>query len=200
MRILFGGFRSGTIKTLMRLDTEPESTTQEFRDRSSALNYLRRFTHDPFLMASLRKFLAQETCRYGVFRMSDHDVLEQISWQLVTGKASIDMLPTREPLEFSATAAPGKELFTPPLPTGVKPMKPVIAEEEEKKTSRFDIELTGVDNKPIPDGRYEIVLPNGKTVAKGNLDKNGFAREAGFEPGTCQVSLADLDKEAWERI
>jgi len=29
-------------------------------------------------------------------------------------------------------------------------------------------------------------------------DENGVGRVEGFDPGSCQVSFPDLDKEAWE--
>jgi len=84
----------------------------------------------------------------------------------------------------------------------VKPHKATGNEEdarEEGKTSWIEIELEGEDDKPIPGEKYKITLPDG-SVAEGTLDDKGFAREQGFEQGTCKVCFPNLDREAWEKI
>jgi hypothetical protein len=37
-------------------------------------------------------------------------------------------------------------------------------------------------------------------VAKGKLDKMGFAYKGDLESGDYLVSFPDLDKEAWEKV
>jgi len=71
--------------------------------------------------------------------------------------------------------------------------------EEEKKTSRIEIELVGEDDEGIPGEKYKITLPD-NSVAEGTLNEKGFARVEGLEKGTCKVCFPDLDKEAWEKI
>lgn len=86
----------------------------------------------------------------------------------------------------------------------VKPFKPQSPgsgkkeEDEEEKKSWIEIELVDEADAPVAGQRYEITLPDGR-VAKGTLDSKGLARIDGIEPGTCQVSFPDLDKEAWEK-
>lgn len=83
----------------------------------------------------------------------------------------------------------------------VKPFKPPAPgshEDEDEKKSWIEIELIDEADQPVVGQRYEITLPDGR-VAKGTLDAQGFARIDGIDPGTCQVSFPDLDKDAWEK-
>jgi len=68
-----------------------------------------------------------------------------------------------------------------------------------KKKTWIAIELVGEDNKPIPDERYLIILPDGSTQ-EGTLDANGSARVDGIDPGNCMITFPDLDQEAWTGI
>jgi hypothetical protein len=63
--------------------------------------------------------------------------------------------------------------------------------------SWIEIELIGMDDKPIPGEKYRITLPNGSFV-EGKLDDQGCARVEGFRRGACQITFPDLDGEAWE--
>lgn len=78
----------------------------------------------------------------------------------------------------------------------VKPHKPT--EEDKEKKSWIEIELVDEEDNPVPGEKYKITLPDG-SVAQGTLDQNGFARVEGIDPGTCQITFPDLDKDAWER-
>ncbi len=81
----------------------------------------------------------------------------------------------------------------------ITPFKREEAEEgEEKEKSWIEIELVDEEGNPVPGERYEITLPDGKTVARGTLDENGFARVDGIAPGECKITFPRLDKDAWE--
>lgn len=81
----------------------------------------------------------------------------------------------------------------PPKPPEHKP------DENKDKTSWIEIEMVYESNgKPVPGMPYEITLPDGETVASGTLDEKGRARVEHIDPGSCQISFRDLDKEAWE--
>ena len=84
--------------------------------------------------------------------------------------------------------------------TPVEPYKPPTSPEEKgTKTSWIEIALVYESNgKPVPGVAYEVTLPDGKTVASGSTDEKGSARVEGIDPGSCQVSFPNLDKEAWE--
>lgn len=72
-------------------------------------------------------------------------------------------------------------------------------EEEDGEKTWIEIELVDEADEPVPGEKYRITLPDGR-VASGTLDKNGFARVSGIDPGTCQITFPDLDKDAWEKI
>jgi type VI secretion system secreted protein VgrG len=76
------------------------------------------------------------------------------------------------------------------------PFKPP---EDFEEKSWIEIELVDENDEPVPGERYRITLPDGK-VAEGTLDEKGFARVAGIDPGTCQITFPRLDKDAWEKI
>ncbi|MFP2961189.1 carboxypeptidase-like regulatory domain-containing protein [Myxococcus sp. 1LA] len=58
------------------------------------------------------------------------------------------------------------------------------------------IELRDEEGKPVPHARYLVTLPDGST-REGTLNKNGYAREDGVNPGKCQVTFPDLDAQSW---
>ena len=121
-------------------------------------------------------------------------------------------MPPATPLEaeIADTATPGKDVTyqkqreqMPPAEAAAlnaPSHKEPTDEEEKKKKSWIEIELVDEDNNPIPGERYKITLPDGKTIATGTLDQNGFARVEGIDPGTCKITFPRLDKEAWEKI
>ena len=83
--------------------------------------------------------------------------------------------------------------------TPVTPYKPPAeGEEEEEKTSWIEIELVDEDDQPVTGEKYEITLPDGR-VAKGTTDNKGLARIDKIDPGNCQITFPDLDKDAWEK-
>ena len=66
-----------------------------------------------------------------------------------------------------------------------------------KKKSWIAIKLVDEDGLCIPGEEYRITLPDG-TAVEDYLDEKGFARVDGIDPGTCQVTFPELDKEAWK--
>jgi type VI secretion system secreted protein VgrG len=94
----------------------------------------------------------------------------------------------------AADAVPGKDAAY-QAPSHKEPTD----EDEKKKKSWIEIELVDEDNNPIPGERYKVTLPDGKTLAEGTLDPNGFARVNGIDPGSCKITFPNLDKDAWEK-
>ena len=67
------------------------------------------------------------------------------------------------------------------------------------KAGWVEIELLDEAGRPLPDQRYEIVLPDGTRHA-GKTDARGVGAVRGFPPsGTCTVSFPDIDDAAWYR-
>lgn len=60
-----------------------------FHDKSSAQRFLYGFMDDPFNMTLMRYKLRESGLHTDISRLKDHDVLEQLAWQLSTGMISI---------------------------------------------------------------------------------------------------------------
>ena len=73
---------------------------------------------------------------------------------------------------------------------------PNAAANKDKK-HWIEIELLDEDGNPVPGEPYRITLPDGTTVASGTLDDKGWARVDHIDPGTCQVTFPNLDKDVW---
>ena len=71
---------------------------------------------------------------------------------------------------------------------------------DDKKKTWIEIELVDGQKDPVPGEKYRITLPDGETVAEGTLDEKGVARVDGIDPGTCQITFPDLDKDAWKPL
>jgi type VI secretion system secreted protein VgrG len=69
--------------------------------------------------------------------------------------------------------------------------------ETQEKKHWIEIQLNDEDGNPVPGEPYKITLPDGTTIADGTLDDKGFARVDNIDPGTCQVTFPNLDKDSW---
>lgn len=92
-----------------------------------------------------------------------------------------------------------------PVPSGS--LVPVEAEthqpaapENKKKTSWIEIELVDEQNQPVAGEVYLVTLPDGATVDQGTTDDKGRARIENIDPGTCQITFPNLDKDAWKPL
>ncbi len=82
----------------------------------------------------------------------------------------------------------------------VNPFKPGSDSDKsrDKKKTWIEIVLKDEDGNPVPGEPYRITLPDG-SVSEGTLDQNGFARVDGIDPGTCEVTFPNLDKDTWDK-
>ena len=88
-------------------------------------------------------------------------------------------------------------------PLGLSPMRRSDAPTHDPNKNKdkkhwIEIELVDEDGNPVPGEPYRITLPDGTTVADGTLNEKGWARVDNIDPGTCQVTFPNLDKDAWE--
>ncbi len=60
----------------------------------------------------------------------------------------------------------------------------------------IEILIVDEDDQPVPDVAYEIELPNG-SVRRGRTNYEGIARCERIPPGTCKLTLVELDSGAW---
>jgi hypothetical protein len=63
---------------------------------------------------------------------------------------------------------------------------------KRKPPGWLELELVNEDGSPVPWAEYRVVLPGG-AVAKGYLDRNGFARLEGLHPGSCEIAFPNVD-------
>jgi type VI secretion system secreted protein VgrG len=73
------------------------------------------------------------------------------------------------------------------------------SQEETDERHWIGIRLFDDNGKRLANEKYEIVLPDGTTIASGTLDQNGEKELRGLKlPGDCQVRFPDLDSKTWE--
>jgi len=108
--------------------------------------------------------------------------------------------PTATPGTVASTSAANvSAIITPPKsPASDAPTHDPNDPENKTKKSWIEIQLNDEDGNPVPGEPYKITLPDGSTIADGTLDDKGFARVDNIDPGTCQVTFPNLDKEAWD--
>ena len=70
-------------------------------------------------------------------------------------------------------------------------------EGDETKKSWIKIKLIDEAGNPVPGEAYKVKTSDGRT-ASGSLDEKGEAEVKGIEPGNCEITFPNLDKEAWE--
>jgi hypothetical protein len=145
-----------------------------FWEKSSAVSFLRSLSGNYSNMVVMRGFLGRFSF---LTSPTDQETIEQLAWRLMSGRLRI-------------------------APAGIVPQPiPVFAEVatvEEEKTW-IEVQLLGEDDQPVAGVAYEIALPDG-SVEKGRTDSQGLARIEGIDPGTCQVTFSELDKDAWEPV
>ena len=111
-------------------------------------------------------------------------------------------VPTATPGTLATTSAeevsPISGSSAPQSPASNAPTHDPNDPENKKKKSWIEIQLNDEEGNPIPGEPYKITLPDGTTIADGALDNKGFARVDNIDPGTCQVTFPNLDKDAWE--
>lgn len=70
-------------------------------------------------------------------------------------------------------------------------------EGDPTKPSWIKLKLVDEAGNPVPGEPYKVKTSDGRT-ASGTLDEKGEAEVKGIEPGNCEVTFPNLDKDAWE--
>ena len=78
------------------------------------------------------------------------------------------------------------------------PTHNAAAAENKEKKSWIEGVLVDEADQPVPGEPYEVKLPDGTTVASGTTDEKGFFRVDHIDPGQCEITFPNLDKDAWE--
>ena len=71
------------------------------------------------------------------------------------------------------------------------------SKEDPKKKSWIKLKMVDEEGKPVPGEAYRIKTSDGK-IRTGSLNHRGEAEVKGIEPGNCEVTFPNLDKDAWE--
>lgn len=94
---------------------------------------------------------------------------------------------TRRRISVPAPSRPVEKMPSEEIPAGRPPTV---------ETTFIEIVLVDQAGVPVGGVRFRIMLPDG-TVREGRLDRDGFARLDGIEPGECDVEFPDLDGREW---
>ena len=105
------------------------------------------------------------------------------------------MPPSPSPAPAPAAAAPP----APPPPPADAPRHDPDSEENKKKPHFIALELKDDEGKPVAGEPYEIILPDGSTVASGTTDEQGKARVDGIDPGQCRIRFPQRDQTGVKR-
>lgn len=184
-------------------DVPPGDAARTFPDTSFALRFLRRFLHDAFAMAALRKIAARHLGGSSISSYSDQDVLRQLAPALVTGR--LHFAPLDRPRLYSYAGGNGSGGVTPEVPDEMLPddYGPVapIAPPEKPVPPTYWITLQVVDDdteEPIAGVDLQLRLPGG-AVGTYTTDAEGVVHLQGLEPGTADIQQV-RDDEALEVI
>ncbi len=170
---------SGNLELLGESDT-----VLQFRDHSSAVNFLKSFKSNTSLLTTLRSIASEHLL--DVHRMSSDQILNHVGSLLVTGQIRIlkSVHVPRSRGKDSSVEEPGQQAAAEPS-------------QQQEKTSWIEIYLRDDNGEPVPGERYRIKLPDA-SVQEGNLDEFGHAEYYGINPGSCQVGFPELEDEDWE--
>lgn len=124
-----------------------------------------------------------------------------------TGQAGSPVSPSAPEAPVEADdAEPGEILEIKKSPAQIKAMEPGSHQckpfkppkESDSEKTWIEIKLVDEQGDPVPGEKYEVKVPDG-TLATGTLDEKGYAKISGIDPGTCDISFPNLDKQAWSK-
>lgn len=84
----------------------------------------------------------------------------------------------------------------PPGPGPDQPAPPENPPDQPLPATSVEVKVVDREGDPIGGVRYELTLASGE-VRSGTTDPEGMVREDGLDPGTCQLTLPDLDDGEW---
>ncbi len=71
------------------------------------------------------------------------------------------------------------------------------SEENKDKKHWVEVQLLDDAGQPIPSESVRVTLPDG-SVSDGTTDEKGLYRVENIDPGNCDITFPNLDKDAWE--
>jgi hypothetical protein len=116
-----------------RFSVREDDILADFRDRTSALSFLRGFRHEYFGMKRLRDILARDSLGSHLYSFSDNEILEQIAWGLVSGRLKV--VVAEDEIHGSARALSPEIETPPPMPPRPEPSPPPRSAPREEPVS-----------------------------------------------------------------
>ncbi len=100
------------------------------------------------------------------------------------------------PVETATTVSGADVVYTAVVARAAVPAAEAAPVEEHEEADHWiEIELTDEAGEPFSNEEYTLLLPDGQELT-GRLDENGFVRVEGIEPGTCNVTFPNFDRDA----
>jgi len=172
-RFLHKGLQN--IEILKAQERNPEDNLKPFRDRLSALEYLRPFGRDSLSMMSIRRILAENSFNGEFARLSDHQILELLADRLASGQFRILELPFEMPVWSPVEPEVEEEAA-----------EPAAAVTLETAWIRFEV-VHDVTGEPIPDVKLKIKMPD-STEKDSTTGNDGTIEFRGIDPGSCEFA------------
>lgn len=120
---------------------------------------------------------------HGAFETGDEDAARRRLARLIESGVLVVLRRPYEPLPQSESDDPDGPHVDPNRPR------------PEQKTW-IEVQLLTAEGQPVANRRVRIELPDGSSVER-TTDREGLCRADGIDPGTCKVTLLDVDKAAW---
>lgn len=130
-----------------------------------------------------RMKLAMVLLRFGAFDLVDEAAQRRRLARLLVSGTLVALRRAHDPLPQTQTDDDDDD-----------PVGPVRPRPEEK--TWIEVELVTPEGQPLANRRVRIELTDGSTVER-TTDAQGLCRADGIDPGTCKVTLVDVDKVAW---
>ena len=204
------------VEILRSHECDSDDIPMEFRDRSLTLDFLRRLTHNPLNMTTLRSALAEIVPVMDISRLTDDEILQQFAWQIA--RRYFELVPRVEEfphlvgLGTSSDADSGTDSSTDSSvssgtdsadtasATETAAQAPAIsaaptdtvAPEEETDWIEFRV-VNDETDLPMSNIGLKIKLSTGE-IKDYMTDANGIVRIDDLPPGTCDIiEMTDPD-------
>jgi len=146
-----------------------------FRDRQAAAAFLRSWQGDPDGMRFWREQLARQRPGIDLRRLSDAQVVDELSWWLADGRIRVAR-------RFEVGSVGATALEEPPPATAPPPQHPPAP-----ATTWVEFKIVWDDTgQPVPRVRFRVTTPDGNEKFH-TTAANGAVRIDGIDPGECTV-------------
>ncbi len=158
-------------------DSHDQGRPINFQNKTSARLFLQRFLNDHTSMMTLRDIMRNKYFHYDIHRLSNQEIIDQLSGTLACGALKIVKLPDE-------TESWVYKQFFYKEDDYVAPMTTATAKDVNWITFKVLEDTSGM---PIPDIMLSIKLPGGATVDKTTNEK-GLIEISDINEGDCAIN------------